>query len=33
MAPSGARPHFNYITTVVDALGVEHEVFIGPWGK
>jgi uncharacterized peroxidase-related enzyme len=25
--------YFNYITRVVDALGVEPEEFIQPWGK
>ena len=25
--------YFNYITRVADALGVENEDFIQPWGK
>ncbi|MBI4261019.1 MAG: peroxidase [Actinobacteria bacterium] len=25
--------YFNYITRIADALGVEHEDFIGPWGE
>ena len=25
--------YFNYITRVADALGVELEEFIGPWGE
>ena len=25
--------HFNYITRVADALGVEREDFIQPWGE
>jgi uncharacterized peroxidase-related enzyme len=25
--------YFNYITRVADALGVEHEDFIQPWGR
>ena len=25
--------YFNYITRVADALGVEAETFIQPWGK
>jgi uncharacterized peroxidase-related enzyme len=25
--------YFNYITRVADALGVEHEDFIQPWGE
>ena len=25
--------YFNYITRVVDALGVEPEEFIRPWGR
>ena len=24
---------FNYISRVADALGVEHETFIQPWGR
>ncbi|MBL8162369.1 MAG: hypothetical protein JNJ61_10325 [Anaerolineae bacterium] len=25
--------YFNYINRVADALGVEHETFIPPWGE
>ncbi|MEE9470437.1 MAG: hypothetical protein V3W32_01865 [Gemmatimonadota bacterium] len=25
--------YFNYITRIADALGVEPETFIGPWGE
>ncbi|MGH2674381.1 MAG: peroxidase [Actinomycetota bacterium] len=28
-----AVAYFNYITRIADALGVEPEDFIGPWGR